>query len=197
VAPELRVDSGGTARQEVVTVNGLMIPVTERSLSVPSCLVAHGVTEDDAMDDGADNPAARDSTVPPVRRRALISSCGSVVVREASFILIGLSLTHILFLGIHCRVRVGSGRGRCSVAQGWGPGTREIQNASRDTIMERWGERTHSRTQAKLSLNRSALAPVRVQLPTLASGVCKTNFTLDISAAAASEEAAASRPCHS
>ena len=62
--------------------------------------------------------------------------------------------------------------------------------------MERWGERTHSRTQAQLSLNRSALAAARVQLLTLASGVCKTNFTLDISAAAASEEAAASRPCH-
>jgi len=92
VAPELRVDSGGTARQEVVTVNGLMIPVTERSLGVPSCLVAHGVTEDDAMNDGADNPAARDDTVPPVRRRASISSCGSAVVREPSFILIVLSL---------------------------------------------------------------------------------------------------------
>ena len=62
--------------------------------------------------------------------------------------------------------------------------------------MERWGERTHSRTQAQLSLNCSALAAARVQLPTLASGVGKTNFTLDISAAAASEEAAASRPCH-
>ena len=92
MAPELRVDSGGTARQEVVTVNGLMIPVTERSLGVPSCLVAHGVTEDDAMNDGADNPDARDDTVDPVRRRASISSCGSAVVREPSFILIGLSL---------------------------------------------------------------------------------------------------------
>jgi len=98
--------------------------------------------------------------------------------------------------GIHCRLRVGSGRRRRSVAQGWGPGTREWQHTSRDTIMERWGERTHSRTQAQLSLNCSALAAARVQLPTLASGVCKTNFTLDISAAAASEEAAASRPCH-
>ena len=86
MAPELRVDSGGTARQEVVTVNGLMIPVTERSLGVPSCLVAHGVTENDAMNDGADNPTARDDTAPPVRRRASISTCSSAVVREPSFI---------------------------------------------------------------------------------------------------------------
>jgi len=44
-----------------------------------------------------------------------------------------------------------------SVAQGWGPGTRERQHAYRDTIPERWGERAHPRTQAQLSLNRSAL----------------------------------------
>jgi len=92
VAPELRVDSGGTARQEVVTVNGLVIPVTERSLGVPSYLVAHGVTEDDAVKDGADNPVVRDDTAPPVRHRASISSFGSAVVREPTFILIGLSL---------------------------------------------------------------------------------------------------------
>jgi len=92
VAPELRVDSGGTARQEVVTVNGLVIPVTERSLGMSSCLVAHGVTEDDAMNDGADNPAARDDMAPPVRRRASISSCGSAVVKEPNFILMGLRL---------------------------------------------------------------------------------------------------------
>jgi len=75
------------------------------------------------------------------------------------------------------------------VAKGWGPGTRERQHASRDTIPERWGERTHPRTQAQLSLNRSALAATRLQLLTLASGVGKTNFTLDISAAATSLEA--------
>ena len=92
MAPELRVDSGGTARQEVVTVNGLVIPVTERSLGVPSYLVAHGVTEDDAVKDGADNPVVRDDTAPPVRHRASISSFGSAVVREPTFILIGLSL---------------------------------------------------------------------------------------------------------
>jgi len=47
------------------------------------------------MNDGADNPAARDDTVPPVRRCASISSCGSAVVREPSFILIGLSLRNV------------------------------------------------------------------------------------------------------
>ena len=81
------------------------------------------------------------------------------------------------------------------VAKGWGPGTRERQHASRDTIPERWGERTHPRTQAQLSLNRSALATARLQLQTLASGVGKTNFTLDISAAATSLEATASCVC--
>ena len=86
MAPELRVDSDGTARQEVVTVNGLRIPVTERSLGVPSCLVAHGVTEDDAVNDGTDNPDARDDTAPPLKHRASISSCGSAVVREPTFI---------------------------------------------------------------------------------------------------------------
>jgi len=70
-----------------------------------------------------------------------------------------------------------------------------VTYASRDTIQERWGERTHSRTQVQLSLNRSALAAARLQLLTLALGVGQTNCTLDISPAAASEEAAASRSC--
>ena len=39
---------------------------------------------------------------------------------------------------------------------------------SRETIPERWGERTHSRTQAQLSLNRSVLAAALLLLPTLA-----------------------------
>ena len=80
------------------------------------------------------------------------------------------------------------------MAKGWGPGTRERKYASLDTIPERWGERTHPRTQVQLSLNRSALAAARLQLPTLASGVGKTNFTLDISVAATSLEVTASRP---
>jgi len=80
------------------------------------------------------------------------------------------------------------------VAKGWGPGTRERQHASRDTIPERWGEKTHPRTQAQLSLNRSALAAAGLQLPTQGSGV-HTSFTLDFSAAATSLEATASRLC--
>ena len=73
---------------------------------------------------------------------------------EAVFRFLGSGVD--FFLGIHCKARVGSGRRRRSVAKGWGPGTRERQHASRDTIQERWGERTHPRTQAQLSLNRSA-----------------------------------------
>ena len=89
----------------------------------------------------------------------------------------GFSISRVgSYLGIHCKARVGSGRRRRSVAKGWGPGTRERQHASRDTIPERWGERTNPRTQAQLSLNRSALAAGRLQLPTLAKGVGKTNF---------------------
>ena len=53
------------------------------------CLVAHSVTEDDTMDDSAEIPAARDGTVPPVRRCTSISA-----VSEPSLILIGLSLGH-------------------------------------------------------------------------------------------------------
>jgi len=44
-------------------------------------------------------------------------------------------------------------------------------------------------------LNQSALAAYMLLLLTLASGVGKKNFTLDISAAHASEEAAASLQC--
>ena len=55
-------------------------------------------------------------------------------------------------------------------------------------------ERTPGPTgQAQLSLNCSALAAARLQLPTFSLGVGKTNFKLDISAVVASEEAAAIR----
>jgi len=64
-----------------------MILVTATNFSVSPCSVAHSVTEDDAMDDSAEIPAARDGTVPPVRRRASISA-----VSEPSLILTGLSL---------------------------------------------------------------------------------------------------------
>jgi len=48
-------------------------PSDGKRFSVPSCSVAHSVTEDNAMDDSAEIPAARVGTVPPVRRRASIS----------------------------------------------------------------------------------------------------------------------------
>jgi len=62
VVTGLRVDFGGTALQDAVTVNGLLIPVTARSLSAPSWSVAEGVIEDGALDDSADLPVARDGT---------------------------------------------------------------------------------------------------------------------------------------
>ena len=40
------------------------------------------------------------------------------------------------------------------MAQGWGPGTREIQNASRDTIMERWGETPIGRGSTQIAASR-------------------------------------------
>ena len=64
------------------------------------------------------------------------------------------------------------------MAKGWGPGTRERQYASRDTIPQHWGEKTHSRTQAQLRLHRSSPAAAELLLPTQGSGV-HTSFTLD------------------
>jgi len=66
-------------------MNGLSIPVTARSLSAPSCSVAQGVTEDGAIDDSTDNPAARDGTAPPVRRCASTSGWDSAGMREPNF----------------------------------------------------------------------------------------------------------------
>jgi len=63
------------------------------------------------------------------------------------------------------------------VAEGWGLETRELQHASRDTISERWGERTHSKTQTQPSLNPSALAAVGLLLSTLGSRVGNTSLT--------------------
>ena len=78
------------AIQEVVTLNGPSVPVTSRSLSAPSCSVAEGATEDGAMDDSADIPAARDGMTPPVRRRAFTSECGIQRWRESrALILVG------------------------------------------------------------------------------------------------------------
>ena len=66
-------------------MNGLSVPVNATSFSAPSCSVAEGVTEDGAMDDSADIPAARDGMAPPVRRRAQTSGWDTAVVREPSF----------------------------------------------------------------------------------------------------------------
>ena len=73
------------AIQEVVIVNGPSVPVTSKSLNAPSCLAVKGVTDDGAMDDTADNPAARDGMTPPVRRRAFTSGWNTAVVREPRF----------------------------------------------------------------------------------------------------------------
>ena len=67
------------------------------------------------------------------------------------------------------------------MAEGWGLQTRELQQASHDTILERWGERTHAKTKAQLRLHPSALAAAWLLLPTLGSGVGNTSFTLDTS----------------
>ena len=64
---------------------GLSFPVTATSLSAPSCSVVEGVTEDDAIDDNTDIPAARDGTAPPGRLRASTSGWDSVVLREPRF----------------------------------------------------------------------------------------------------------------
>jgi len=85
VVTEPSLDSGGAALQEVVAVNGLSIPATARSLSAPSCSVAEVVTEDSAIDDNADIPAACDGTARPGRRCALTSRRDSAVVGEPSF----------------------------------------------------------------------------------------------------------------
>ena len=49
MATELDGDFGGDALQKIVAVNGLSIPTTVRSLSVPSCLIVEAVTEGDTV----------------------------------------------------------------------------------------------------------------------------------------------------
>jgi len=61
--------------------------------------------------------------------------------------------------------RVWSAGRRRSVAEGCGLETRDLQHASRDTISERWGERTHSKTQSQPRLHPSALAAAGLLLP--------------------------------
>ena len=65
-------------------MNGLSVPVTARSLNAPSSSVAEGVTEDGAMNDSANIPAARDSTTPPGRLLASTSGLYIAVVTEPS-----------------------------------------------------------------------------------------------------------------
>jgi len=67
------------------------------------------------------------------------------------------------------------------VAEGWGLGTRELQHASRDSISERWGERTHSKTLAQPRLHPSALAAAGLLLSTLGSRVGNTTLTFHTS----------------
>jgi len=80
-------------------VHGLSFPVTATSLSAPSCSVVNGmteasvtpssavegVTEDGAIDDYTDIPAARDGTAPPDRLRASTSGWDLAVVSEPRF----------------------------------------------------------------------------------------------------------------
>ena len=47
------------------TENRLSVPVTARNLNAPPCLVAHGVTENGAMNVSVDVSATRDGTAPP------------------------------------------------------------------------------------------------------------------------------------
>ena len=49
MATELGCDFGGAALQKIVAVNGLSIPTTVRSLSVPSCSIVEDVTEGDTV----------------------------------------------------------------------------------------------------------------------------------------------------
>ena len=66
-------------------MHGLSFLVTATSLSAPSCSVVEVVTEDGAIDDNTDIPAARDSTAPPGRLRASTSGWDLAVVREPRF----------------------------------------------------------------------------------------------------------------
>ena len=49
MATELDGDFGGDALQKIVAVNGLSIPTTVHSLSVPSCSIVEDVTEGDTV----------------------------------------------------------------------------------------------------------------------------------------------------
>jgi len=90
----------------------------------------------------------------------------------------------LTFFRNYSKGRVGSAGRRRSVAAGWGLETRELQHTSCDTISERWGERTHSKTQAQPRLHPSALAATGLLLSTLGSRVGNTSLTFHTPAAA-------------
>jgi len=61
---ELGCDFGGAALQKVVTVNGLSIPMTVRSLSVSSCSFAKDVTEGNTVNKTTNIVTCCESTAP-------------------------------------------------------------------------------------------------------------------------------------
>ena len=65
---------GGAALQKIVTVNGLSIPTTVRSLSVPSCLVVKDVTEGNNVNKTTNVVSCCESTAP--LRMLCVSACG-------------------------------------------------------------------------------------------------------------------------
>jgi len=75
-ATEPCFDFGGPALQQVVTVNGLSIPVTASDLSEPKRSVEEDVIEGVTVDDSADIPDRCASTTTLSRLRA--PTCGSV-----------------------------------------------------------------------------------------------------------------------
>ena len=58
--------------------------MTARNFNAPSYSVTEGVTENGAMNDSANIPAARDGTTPPGRLLASTSGLYIAVVRELS-----------------------------------------------------------------------------------------------------------------
>jgi hypothetical protein len=85
VATETGCDSGGAAIQEVVTVTGLSIPMTVRSLGAPSCLIVEDVTEGDTVNNRANILTCCESAAPPGDLCASACSLAAKVRTEPSF----------------------------------------------------------------------------------------------------------------
>jgi len=64
VATELGCDFGGAELQKIVAVNELSIPMTVRSLSVPSCSIAEDVTEGGTVNNTTNIVTCCESTAP-------------------------------------------------------------------------------------------------------------------------------------